>query len=485
MKKFIIIAGIALALTACNKKIDEIRPLTRIDKEGMLSSVSGVKETTTGLYLLLQGSGFVSYDVPLENFGEGRGNNVKLREYNPASLQSDAWYFQNSTAERLGYSAGFYRSSYQIIVSANTTLEGITTLEKNFNSLTVADQNDLLYSKGENMFLRAFAYFNLVRLYGKPYYQNAESSKTIPLKRTSAINDIPPPATVKEIYDFIAEELKVAAQLMKAPVSKTNAFVTTGAAWALLSRVYLYMGGSVSAPVDDHNKRSVAYADSLIDLSNGKYALLQGTAYNNMFADDSDGALGRAIFKNNKEIIFAHDNSQAGTTIDGIYHYDITYGGGLFTPSADFLQLLTPGDMRSSFFKFNPISNANETTKWLVLSGRTATRAPQIYFRLGEAYLNRAEAYAKLKNYTKARLDLKAIHTRAGLPVADIDAIADQDLLAAVLKERRIELAFEGHCGYDYFRNGLPMKRIAADNNGTERIIQPDDPKVVLTIPNF
>ena len=84
-----------------------------------------------------------------------------------------------------------------------------------------------------------------------------------------------------------------------------------------------------------------------------------------------------------------------------------------------------------------------------------------------------------------ARADLSTIHTRAGLPESDITSIADQDLLAAILKERRMELAFEGHAGYDYFRNGLPMIRKAADNNGKALIIQPDDPKVVLTIPNF
>lgn len=475
----------ALSMIACNKKIDDIRPLTKIDKEGMLSSVSGVKEATNGLYLLLQGRGFVSYDVPLENLGEGRGNNVTLRQFTPVAQQTDAWYYQNSPTSRLGYSSDFYRSSYEIIVSANTNLEGIELLEKNFNSLTAAEKNDLLYSKGENRFLRAFTYFNLVRLYGKPYYLDGAAGGSIPLKKTSAISDVPAPASVKDMYHFIVEELQAAAQLMKAPVTKTNSFASTGAAWSLLSRVYLYMGGSVAAPVDEYNRRAVEYADSVIDLSNGKYALLQGVAYNNMFADDSNGALGRAVYKNNKEIVFARDNGQSGSTIDGIYHYDATYGGGLFAPSADLLQMLVPGDIRKTFFKFNPNSNANETTKWLVLSGNTATRAPQIYFRVGELWLNRAEAYAKLKDYAKARADLKVIHTRAGLPAADIDGLADQDVLAAVLKERRLELAFEGQCGYDYFRNGLPMKRIAADNNGTERIIQPDDPKVVLPIPEF
>ncbi len=81
---------------------------------------------------------------------------------------------------------------------------------------------------------------------------------------------------------------------------------------------------------------------------------------------------------------------------------------------------------------------------------------------MGEIYLNRAEAYAKAGNFAMARNDLRAIHTRAGLPASDIDNLADQDLLAAILQERRLELAFENHAGYDYFRNGLPMSRLPA-----------------------
>ena len=46
-----------------------------------------------------------------------------------------------------------------------------------------------------------------------------------------------------------------------------------------------------------------------------------------------------------------------------------------------------------------------------------------------------------------------------------------------------VELAFEGHNSFDYFRNGLPMTRTAADNNGTALTIQPTDPKVVLELP--
>lgn len=486
MKYTIIIIITGLLVAACNKQIDSVRPLTKIDKEGQLASLTGIEETTVGSYSLLQGSGFNYYDVPMHDLGESRGNNVTLQTWAPVSKPTDAFFFRNSTSPTQGNNADFYRASYQIIVSVNTTLEGIANLESTtFSALTAAEKDRFLYVKGENLFLRALVYFNLVRVYGKPYYQSAAESPAVIIKTSSDIKEVPERSTVKETYDFIISDLQAAAQLMKAPVSKTNAFGSTAAAWSLLSRAYLYMGGSIAAPDNAANQLAIAYADSVIDHTGGKYILLQDDAYNKMFADDELGNIGRAIGTTNKEMIFAYDNSSRASDIGQFYHFDAIYGvGATFLPSSDFKSLLAPGDIRATFLKLNPNSNFVETTKYLVLNEAWLTRAPYIYFRLAELYLNRAEAYAKLGNAAKAKDDLKAIHTRAGLPAADVDNLPAQDVLAAVLKERRIELAFEGHNSFDYFRNGLPMTRTAADNNGTALTIEPTDPKVVLDIPN-
>jgi len=485
MKKSLFILLSFLTLAACNKQIDDIHPLTKIDKDGELASVAGIVETTVGNYSLLFGSGFNSYDAPLMDISEDRGNNVTLRQWGLPNQNTDAFLFVNSNSPTLGNSSQLFRGAYQLIVSVNTTLEGIATFEKTgYASLTDDDKNKMLYAKGENIYLRALTYFNLSRIYGKPYYQDAAGSLAVPLKTTSDIKDMPAPSSVKDLYTFIISELQTAAQLMKVPVTKTNAFANTAAAWGLLSRVYLYMGGSIANPDAGSNQLAVTYADSVISQTGGKYTLLQGSDYANMFGDDEDGSLGRANGTKNKEIIFALDNSQGGTSIGALYHYDPIYGvGGYLLPSTDLNQSFDPADVRGTFFKLNTSSGYVETTKWLVLPNYTSSRAPNIQFRLAEAYLNRAEANAKLNNTTLAKADLKVIHTRAGLPASDIDNLADGDVISAVLKERRWELAFEGHNSYDYFRNGLPMHRIAADFNGTALTIQPDDPKVVFTVP--
>lgn len=482
----ILLLGLFIA-TGCNKKIDEINPLTKIDKDGELSSAAGIVEATAGNYSMLRDNSLASYDEPVLNLSETRGNNVTLRTFGPIEKITDAFFYRNSNGAGLGFSNDLYRGSYQLIVGVNAVLEGIENFEKiYYPSASADDKNQVTYAKGENHFLRALAYFNLVRLYGKPYYQGAASNKGVPVKKTSSLADAPAPATVQDVYSFIIAEAGTAAQLMKAPVVKPNSFASKEAAWALLSRVYLYMGGSMANPDAVFNKAAITYADSVLTQNGGKYALLQGNDYRKLFADDADGSIGRANFASNKEIIFAFDNSTGTTRLGIMYNYDPTVGlGGFFMPSSDLLQLYTPQDIRNSFFKLNPATGYRETTKFLVLFYQLITHAPNIYFRTGELFLNEAEAYAKIGNYTAARLNLTAIHTRAGLPASDIANIPDKDLLTAILKERRMELAFEGHAGYDYFRNGLPMIRKAADNNGKELVVQPTDPAAVLTLPNF
>lgn len=485
MKHITILIMTGLLATACNKQIDSVRPLTKIDKEGQLASLAGIEETTIGNYTLMQGSGFNNLDVPMHDFSESRGNNVTLQTWGPPSKETDAYFFRNSTSPTQGNSVDFYRNAYQLIVSLNTTLEGIAAMESGgAASFTEAEKNRLMYAKGENHFLRGLVYFNLIRVYGKPYYQTPGQSPGLILKTSSDVKDIPDRGTVQQAYDLIVSDLVAAAALMKAPITKNNGYASTAAAWAILSRVYLYKGGSIASPDAAANQKAIEYADSVISHTGGKYALLQGDAYVKMFADDELGTLGRATGATNKEFIFAYDYASGGSSLGELYHFDLNYGvGATFLPSSEFKSLLVDGDLRKNFFKLNPNSNFVETTKFLVLPEAWLTRAPYIYARLAEMYLNRAEAYAKLGNVAQAKENLKAIHTRAGLPAADIDGLVAQDVMAAVLKERRMELAFEGHNSFDYFRNGLPMTRTAADFNGTAFTIQPTDPRVVLEIP--
>ena len=81
-----------------------------------------------------------------------------------------------------------------------------------------------------------------------------------------------------------------------------------------------------------------------------------------------------------------------------------------------------------------------------------------IISRLGEIYLNRAEAYAKLGEYEKARIDLNTIRERS-IPNAGYPSLDTSNAGMRIDKERQLELAFQAERSYDVFRNGKSLKR--------------------------
>lgn len=81
-----------------------------------------------------------------------------------------------------------------------------------------------------------------------------------------------------------------------------------------------------------------------------------------------------------------------------------------------------------------------------------------IISRLGEIYLNRAEAYAKLGLYDKALSDLNLIRERS-IPEAGYASLDASNAGDRIDKERQLELAYQAERSYDVFRNGKSLKR--------------------------
>lgn len=102
--------------------------------------------------------------------------------------------------------------------------------------------------------------------------------------------------------------------------------------------------------------------------------------------------------------------------------------------------------------------------------------------RLGEIYLNRAEAYAKLGNYGAALNDLNIIRNRSivngGYPFLDASNASK-----LIDKERQLELAFQAERSYDVFRNGLPLNRTYPGPQVQFEDIAPTDFRVTYFIP--
>ena len=116
------------------------------------------------------------------------------------------------------------------------------------------------------------------------------------------------------------------------------------------------------------------------------------------------------------------------------------------------------------------------------LEGENSHLHSPVISRLGEIYLNRAEAYAKLGNYAEALSDLNTIRERSivGGGYSSLDAT---NASARIDKERQLELAFQAERSYDVFRNGTELNRLYPGPHNQSEEISATDFRVVYYIP--
>lgn len=105
-----------------------------------------------------------------------------------------------------------------------------------------------------------------------------------------------------------------------------------------------------------------------------------------------------------------------------------------------------------------------------------------IISRLGEVYLNRAEAYAKLGSYSEAQSDLNRIRNRS-IPDGGYDDLNASNAAERIDKERQLELAYQAERSYDVFRNGDPLTRHYPGPHNAMEDIPATDYRVTYFIP--
>lgn len=133
--------------------------------------------------------------------------------------------FDNST---------FYALIHKVIFQSNLTLD----------FLSVANASNKARYEGEAKFLRALAYFDLVRMYAHPYtVADAATLPGIPLRLNSARQEVKR-STVAESYAQIIKDLKDAETLLPA---SNSVYATKWAAKAILAKVYFQMNDFVNA----------------------------------------------------------------------------------------------------------------------------------------------------------------------------------------------------------------------------------------------
>ncbi len=414
-------------------------------------NVFGDDETATsailGIYQSMAGIGYAGGSVNSITALAGLSAD-ELDSYNANTRE----FYDNQVSSGSSILRSLYATPYLHILSANTILEGTSSSR----SLSPSIKSQL---EGEAYFIRAFAYFNLVNLFG-----------SVPLQLTTdyRINRQTPLSDPEKIYLQIISDLKEAELLLTdsyPTVERVRPNLAT--VQAFLARVYLYQMDWVNAE---------KYAGLVIGKS---------TMYDLP-------SLETAFLKDSKEAIWQLFPTAGANTREG----------NLFILTAIPTNVALNGDFATNGFEAGDkrkdewIRTFSNTTgnwyypfKYKVKSSSTVSEY-SIVFRLAEQYLIRAEARANQNNLDGAINDLDRIRSRAGLLLLnDVHPyITQQELLAAVQNERRAELFCEwGHRWYDLKRTGkagLVLKPVKPDWQDTD-IYYPLPDDEVIRNPNI
>lgn len=208
------------------------------------------------------------------------------------------------------------------------------------------------------------------------------------------------------------------------------------------------------------------------------------------YSEDANGAYNE-VFRFMKE---------DGTDILNYVQADVTRSGGTITcKEGDETYTLTPVDAAQEIYSIQYKDGKTYTgvLDYFITLNRVY---PQFYItkasregedshlhspvisRLGEIYLNRAEAQAKLGNYDMALNDLNEIRTRS-IVGGGYTSLNATNAGERIDKERQLELAFQAERSYDVFRNGKALTREYPGPHNQFETISPTDFRVVYYIP--
>lgn len=313
--------------------------------------------------------------------------------------------------------------------------------------------------KGEALFLRAYTYFNMYRLWGgvPTTTRVLTVAEALQVKRSSE----------EEMFELISGDLESIIQEEMLPVAyndKNIGRATIGAAKALLAKVYLTF------------KQPEKASNILETLINGPYDLMDNIQ--DVFDVNK---------KNNKEIIFAVKFNKG---VVGEGH------GALFSisnlsdesgRSSILDNLYDDNDARKELIKYQKVDGINLylMKKFYDLRDETNNNYgnDQILIRFSDVLLMYAEALNEVSysNNTdsEALKALNRVRTRSGLSPINIADLPNQDAFRrAICKERQCEFPYEGHRWFDVVRMGYAKEFALAEGHSIQ------DYQLLFPIPN-
>ena len=455
----LLLIAAAIIIPGCRKLLDK-KPVTQIITPTSSETISAqdAENLIDGTYTTYKGYDFglefnvfdriINGDVMADNAYAGGDNtaNITLDLFRANSLNGNV--------------ARDWRDAYGIIGRTNITLEQV---EKSVDpALTATRKNEIL---GEARFIRAYTYFDLVRLYGRvPLLLKPANTTTA---ETLLNSTLVPQSSTDEIYRAILNDLLFAKNVVRnVGASPSKFIVSKGTVNAALAKVY----ASLPAPKWDS---VLYYCNQTIP----NYSLLAN--FNDLWDNNH---------KNNSEAIWelTYDGYSTGDFI-GNWIPSINVGGSIGNyEGGGWKKFNTPtNDIVNAFLAEGDNVRLNASITFLDITGQwTDPYWPSNHYpfltkfndpanglndfyiiRLPDILLLKAEALLQTSGDISGALALvNQVRARVGLApktAASLDAAK-----AIVANERRLELAFEGHRWFDLVRTGKAIEVMNAQKDG-------------------
>lgn len=369
----------------------------------------------------------------------------------------------------------FWSTSYSVINNANAAFDNISLM----STLTEEKKKQYL---GEASFIRALIYFNLVRLWGG-----------VPLKlapTTSLQNLAIERSTAEEVYAQIEKDFQFAADNLPLTYeAKSLGRATKGAAMSMLVKVFL---------TRKEYQKAADKAQEVMGLN--LYSLWNNYADVFLIANENKR---ESIF----EVQYVGGAGNIGSSYAGFFRPSFDkrpgFGGNGDNPvTKNHYDAYPAGDLRRDvnvvLYSYTVDPKAPTTVKFPYYVAKykdptalNVNSAGNNYYiaRYADILLMYAEALHQVSpGNTAAYEAFNQVRRRAyGLPlnttsVKDLPVgLSTQQFQDSVLKERRLEFAFEGQRRFDLLRNGKLKEAV----NAQDPAIVIQDWKLLFPIPTL
>lgn len=395
------------ALAGCDETLS-VEPSTEVEVSEAIIDAQSARAALAGAYDALQsgsyyGGNFLFFtELPTDN-AEHVGTFTTFADVDLHVTTAD-----NTTIE------GIWDAIYDGIGRANTLIALIPGVQ----DLEQEEKDDII---GQAHLLRALHYHNLVKLFGPVPLRTAPPPNLDELASTTR-------ATQDQVYQQILSDLGKAAQLMSDDERTRTGSI--GAVAALRSRVMLYRQDYAGAEAAANATLAFGYS-----LAEPFSALFEATG--NSTPEDIWRASFTATEYNNI----------------GFYYISKSYGGRReLAPTANLAAAFEAADERGKWSIKRDDRNRRYGAKFPTTEGAEDLHV----IRLGEVLLNKAEAQARQSKLAEAVATYNQLRVRAGVSphALGTHVTTQQDVIDAILLERRRELAFEGDRWPDLVRTG-------------------------------